>query len=523
MEGFILTEDSQKTISNCNNLHPTVDTEHMGNEDNTSNCQTEQGVLEKQILQQQQKMLDSIKNNSDILDSHIENFIFFNNSTVNDGMHFGGHSITEVQGPVVKNCKKYDLSIPKQFAEFGETVKCSDYFAVAVILCIFEYVTLDNLYELETKLLKELPTTINDNGEKIVTYQNPFLSIDNILKTINGKMFLLDNGESCIGLGNNRAEALKNLWNQFPALRAFIARWMIDVSDTFKFRTSIDTAQIASAFINIIKIDFNAGVANFFNRFVSDPNKYWLLGIIGLELYRDNSFHDKILPHIIQWASSSSDWKWKSALYIYANLSKDEENNIFDKKMEDALINRFGNLVFDTHFNSNIYYISKLMTGSMRLRTLITSIFHLSMLKAIKYLDKRLLCIIFIQFLYAGYYWVSPNCIALPLVVCDKKQQLEDLMPILNLIITRYDTRQLLFAILESYFIKISVYALPSKILNSLKAFFQLSIARNPNFYKDFITFLKKCDLELTKDLLTYLNNIFGSDITCYVRATNDC
>ena len=523
MEEFILTKDSQKTISNGDNLHSTVDTEHIENEDNTSNCQTEQGVSEKQILKQLQKLLDSIGNNSDILDAHIENLIYFNNSTVNDGMHFGGHSITEVQSSVDKNCKKYDLSISKQFAEFGETVKCSDYFAVAAILCIFEYVTLDNLYELETKLLKELPSAINENGEKNVTYQNPFLSIENILKTINGKMFLLDNGESCIGLGNGRSEALKNLWNQFPALRAFIARWMIDVSDTFKFRTSIDTAQIAFAFINIIKIDFNAGVANFFSRFVSDPNKYWLLGIIGLELYRDNDFHDKILPHIIQWASSSSDWKWKSALYIYANLSKDEENNIFDKKVEAALISRFGDLVFDTHFNSNIYYISKLMTGSMRLRTLIASIFHQTMIKTIKYLDRRLLCIIYIQLLYAGYYWVSPNCMALPLVVCDKKQQLEDLMPILNLIISRYDTRQLLFAILESYFIRISVYTLPSKILNSLKAFFQLSIARNSNFYKDFITFLRKCDLRLTKDLLAYLNNIFGSDNTGDVRATNDC
>ena len=35
-------------------------------------------------------------------------------------------------------------------------------------------------------------------------------------------------------------------------------------------------------------MDFNAGVNHFFQRFVSDSEKYILLGLIAIELYNDN-------------------------------------------------------------------------------------------------------------------------------------------------------------------------------------------------------------------------------------------
>ena len=154
-------------------------------------------------------------------------------------------------------------------------------------------------------------------------------------------MFVLDNGTNCIGLGKNRPQALKNLWQQFPTLRSSIARWMINVSDTFQYRTNFKTAQITNAFVNVLKMDFNAGVNHFFQRFVSDSEKYILLGLIAIELYNDINYRQKILPFIKQWADSSSSWKWKSALYVYSNIKYEERDAEFDNIVQKSIISLY--------------------------------------------------------------------------------------------------------------------------------------------------------------------------------------
>lgn len=229
----------------------------------------------------------------------------------------------------------------REFAEFGEKVKGGEHFAVAVILCVFEYVELDDLQDLKLKLLNEFPKTIDEEGNEIAIRQNPFISIDSLLKTINGKMFVLDNGTNCIGLGKNRPQAIKNLWQQFPSLRSSIARWMINVSDTFQYRTNFKTAQITNAFVNVLKWILIAGVNHFFQRFVSDSEKYILLGLIAIELYNDINYRQKILPFIKQWADSSSSWKWKSALYVYSNIKYEERDAEFDNKVQKSIISLY--------------------------------------------------------------------------------------------------------------------------------------------------------------------------------------
>ena len=132
-------------------------------------------------------------------------------------------------------------------------------------------------------------------------------------------MFVLDNGTNCIGLGKNRPQALKNLWQQFPSLRSSIARWMINVSDTFQYRTNFKTAQITNAFVNVLKMDFNAGVNHFFQRFVSDSEKYILLGLIAIELYNDIKMciRDRIHDN-----ESRDNKKNNDSLYINNNQAK---------------------------------------------------------------------------------------------------------------------------------------------------------------------------------------------------------
>ena len=84
--------------------------------------------------------------------------MIFENAVINGGMSLNDYNIKDVTTNVRNVDKVYDLSI----AEFGEKVKGGEHFAVAVILCVFEYVELDDLQDLKLKLLNEFPKTIDE-------------------------------------------------------------------------------------------------------------------------------------------------------------------------------------------------------------------------------------------------------------------------------------------------------------------------------------------------------------------------
>ena len=88
--------------------------------------------------------------------------IIFENAVINGGMSLNDYNIKDVTTNVRNVDKVYDLSIAEEFAEFGEKVKGGEHFAVAVILCVFEYVELDDLQDLKLKLLNEFPKTIDE-------------------------------------------------------------------------------------------------------------------------------------------------------------------------------------------------------------------------------------------------------------------------------------------------------------------------------------------------------------------------
>lgn len=510
MEGFILAEKIENEIINDSNEETTHSTESEA-PDNIEEFSNGNDIPKSSgdFVKAKQKFNDYIK---EIKDNQVVNLMILNDSNINGGVSFGDYKFREIEVNADKIDKEYDLSIAEEFAEFGEKVKGGEYFSVAIILCVFEYVELDDLQDLKDKLLKELPPTIDNEGNEVAVYQNPFLPISSILKTIKGKMFISNSGENCIGLGNIRKDALKNLWFQFPAIRKSIARWMINVSDSFKYRTNFNLTQIVTAFVNIFKLDFNAGVTHFFKRFFSYPDKYLFLGLIAVELYHDPSYRDKILPYINQWAESSGSWKWKSAIYVYSNIEKGEENLEFEQKVKKSLLCRCEMLEYDDLRKENLPYISTLLIGSKQFRSLVASILNELICNTINYQKKQLICLWYLEFLRYGYYLVSEDLIALPLVACDSKKQLEYLLPIINICLSSYDLRKFLFLILESYMKEISKYNVPMKIINSLKAFFMIIMETNNHFSEDVLLFLKKCNCSITKKLvqhmLTYSNQL---------------
>ena len=79
--------------------------------------------------------------------------MIFENAVINGGMSLNDYNIKDV----TTNVRNVE-----EFAEFGEKVKGGEHFAVAVILCVFEYVELDDLQDLKLKLLNEFPKTIDE-------------------------------------------------------------------------------------------------------------------------------------------------------------------------------------------------------------------------------------------------------------------------------------------------------------------------------------------------------------------------
>lgn len=437
--------------------------------------------------------------------SNNKNLFLFFDSIINGGAHFNDGNFREVKQTLKETVDKYDLSNAEEYAAFGEKFKSSEYFAFAVVLCVFEYVELNDLQFIKSKLLDELPTIINEAGEEVPVHRDPFISTESMLKIINGKMFVSDISENCIGLGESRQMALKNLWQQFPSLRTNIVNWLINLSNNFRYRTRFNVRMIVSAFINIFKIDFNAGVTNFFQKFVSDERKSWLMGCIATELYNDIAFRDLILPHIYRWVDSKVTWLWKPAVYVYSSI-KGENNTNFEKKIREFISSYLLKSIKETDVG-DIYYLTVRAFWSEGLRDIIASIFNENISKTSNFAKKYLICSLYLEILHCGYLAVTSNRISLPLVICDNKQQLVYILPVIEVALFNYNARCFLFMLLEAYLKEISAYNVPINILNRLKAFFKLIIIKYPKFQDDIMSFLTKCGCYTASIIKQYLDN----------------
>jgi hypothetical protein len=103
----------------------------------------------------------------DVKDNHAYNQQIIQNAIIYGGTSFGGYNLREVAISGGKVDKEYDLSNSDDFAEFGEIYRASEYFATAVVLCVFECVGLDDLQHLKSKLLDELPCIKDEEGNAL--------------------------------------------------------------------------------------------------------------------------------------------------------------------------------------------------------------------------------------------------------------------------------------------------------------------------------------------------------------------
>ncbi|MCL2286578.1 MAG: hypothetical protein FWC32_09485 [Firmicutes bacterium] len=398
--------------------------------------------------------------------------------------------------------KIYDLTNAENFAEFGEQYKAGELFAFAIILSVFDYVELDDLGNLKASLMREMPKITDEKGKEIAINQDPYFSTNRLIKTINGKFYENDLGEKCVGLGEGREKALKNLWEQFPSLRNCISKWLLSISDTYENLTNFEAYQISAAFVNIIKMDFTSGERHIFGR-INERNA-WLLGVIVLKLYEDTSYSDRILSIVKVWISSK-EWHWKPAYYFYAYVELRNEDDLHEFEFKKVLGNRVSRLLTrggDIFSILDILYISQFLIYSERARTLVASIMNSLEKSHTKYQAKMFWAEIYFILLKECYMDVSDKYPLLPLVACDKRDQLLNILPLASKSLERYDIKRPLFILLGAYLTEVSDYTITEDDVKRITAFFVMLVNKNKQHACDILTMLKNCKCRLADDVI---------------------
>lgn len=211
----------------------------------------------------------------DAKDNYANIQFFVNQMNCGDGQHFRevGSSTRS------KQCGHFALDKPKDCAKFIEEYRNGEYLALAIILAIFEVVSISDLPDIEKRLISFLPAVTDAEGKIADEHRSdPYLSLQSKLAVIGAKNFVWEDGKSGVGFGEKSNQVLVNIWSQFPALRSSIISWLIDLNRIHDYRTTFDLRQIIRAFSKIIALDFGNATREFFSKALFEPRKFVLLG-----------------------------------------------------------------------------------------------------------------------------------------------------------------------------------------------------------------------------------------------------
>lgn len=408
-----------------------------------------------------------------------------------------------------KSPKKYDLRQPEECSEFIEKYKNSDYVAVAIILCTFEAVSLGDLSNLQEELLKYLPKVERSGDEGEIEQdirRNPYLSLNTLLSVIGGKRFIAVEGQTCTGLGENSKQALVNLMEQFPSLRRPIISWLIHVNEVYKYNTTFDAYQIATAFARVISLDVADAEMRIFPRLYSEPKNAGLLGILMYKLYGDALIQESVQTIILQWIKSESTWLWKPVCLVYSYLKQDGRIDIsFESALGRVISKRFG------RFKGNdLAFISLILVQSEAFRTMLAKVIHDTYLKANAREGRITVAVQYIKLVRSCYYLVNRACMELPLVACDTKQQQDFLAPLVEQVMSEYRLRKQLYVILEAYMKEISDYNCSDGTINHVAAYFYNIASSDFDFQQDVLYFIQNCRCRASQKIYERLKKAYG-------------
>lgn len=427
--------------------------------------------------------------------------IFIN--SMDGNLNFGHKQTTEtLKSP--KEGKRYNLQKQDECAEFVEAYRDGEYLAVALILCTFEAVVVGDLPELQLKMLNCLPVTNTEDGEENAQpRQDPYLSLNTILEVIGGKRFTMGDEQTCIGLGDGSAEALKHMMEQFPMLRNVIVRWLIQLNDNYKYRTSFDARQIAVAFARMISLDMYDAKRRIFPQLYSNADNAELLGTVLYLLYQDMEHRADAENILRQWMRSGGKWLWKSACMTCFFLEKDQQV-IYKEDLKKTIQK---NMLF---FQRRDWaFVVELLFDSRYFRTLFAEIFRDAYDESNNRTSRKIWAGEYVDLVRRCYYKVNHNRMELPLVVCDTRWQQQCLAPMIKMAMTDYYLRKQLYLILEAYLEELSNDTYSETTLKHLDAYFYNMASVMPEYLEDIQYFLRKCQNKVAKQIYQCLCQIY--------------
>lgn len=386
--------------------------------------------------------------------------------------------------------KKYNLRNQEECTEFVETYKDGEYLALTLILCTFEAVVVGDLPELKSKILECLPVreeVTDETGE----YQrdDPYLSLNTVLEVIGGQRFATADGQKCVGLGENSQDALINIMEQFPALRDAIVNWLLQISNSYRYRTTFDAYQIAMAFKRVISLDFRDAKKRIFPKLYSDPYNAELLGTVVYLLLHDDAEQGREAEGILmQWMKSDGEWLWKSASMSCFLLWENGCGLAYETKLKRMIQGRMRNLQWE-----DWNFMAELLQKSQSFRTMISEVFEAGYVEAENRNQQMEYARRYLELIQCCYYRVNSTFVELPLVTCDTKNQQECLAQIVKKVMEEYYLRRRLYIILEAYMKELCGYSVSEKVISHISAYFFNMARTGPEYRKDIMAFLKNC------------------------------
>ena len=412
-----------------------------------------------------------------------------------------------------KTAKQYDLRNANECSEFVETYKNSEYLAAAIVLSTFEATALTDLPNLQEKLLEYLPAVeVVEESEsgKRASFIDPYISINTIMAVIGGKRYIAEDGQICVGLGEDSRKALFHILEQFPLLRNAIVSWMVNVNDTYKYQTFFAAYQMTTAFSRIASFDMADAKKRIFLRLYANQKNAGLLGNLICKLYKDSETKEDAESILLQWVHSDSVWLWKPACLAYSILKEENVKIPFEPDLRRLLSEKL------MRFNSYDWsYICFLSMQSKDIRSMLANVFSdvYENLKTRE--EKDLLTQKYINLVRRGYYRVDRSQMELPLVACDTKEQQECLTCIVSRAMSTFRLRRQLYVILEVYLKEISAYHFSDNMVNHVAAYFYNMASGDAAYAQDTLFFLSRCGGAVAQQIYMKLQNTYKREGLC--------
>lgn len=398
----------------------------------------------------------------------------------------------------------YSLHTRKGCTEFVEQHKNSEHLAVAIVLSVFELVCLGDLHDLKELLMEELPDAAPAGEETATPARNPYISVDTFLSAIGGEWVTSREGKQYVGLGENAQKAMQNLWEQFPALRDPICRWLVRLCRDYKARTAFDAYQMVCAFARVVALDFEDAQKRMFPRLYSRPENMGLLGNLVCKLYGEASLRGELEKLLRGWLGTRDSWLWRPACLACSFLMPGLDEKRFGSALAETV-----NYCLSRLTRNDSAFLAILMLQSEYFRSMLARLLGRRMRKADNHIERLAAAQTYLYLLRSCYYMVDAQHPELPLAACDTKEQQQALSPVLAEVMGQASLRKQLYAILRAYLKELDRYQYPDYLFNHLCAYFYNMTHALPSCWPDILEFLSGCRGRLGRRLFEHMLSMY--------------